>query len=259
MTDERRAIASITVMRGEWDRLPALRRTLAWVSERHIVETSPNLGADEVYEGFAVHHFPLPLGAPFDSARRAANQHVRAPWIFVVDTDERVPLMLADLIVDRLAEWDSRDIDGVWIPRQNHVFGRRLQYSSAWPDYQLRVIRRSAAEFRNRLHSGMPELTSVTRLPPDSSYAIQHYNFESTQDFVDKVNLYTSIEASQSPGRSSPIRAFIHALREFLARYVRMRGYRDGPFGFHYALLMSLYRYLIEAKRWEQQVISRRS
>jgi hypothetical protein len=51
--------------------------------------------------------------------------------------------------------------------------------------------------------------------------------------------------------RTSLRPALVGFLREFLARYVKMKGYRDGLAGLHYSLLMGGYRYLIDSKRWE--------
>lgn len=245
-------VATLTVMRGEANRLPTLRRTLGWCAERHIVETSPELLPSEAYSGFQVHHVPLELGAPFDGARSGALAHIQAPWVFVIDTDERLPTSLVEYVLKAVSSDSSPE--GFWIARQNHVLGHPLRHSSAWPDYQLRLIRTASASFTDQIHDFGPQLSRSETFPARPELAIQHFAFDSTEAFVDKANRYTSIEArqSQSSSRATPAKAALGAIRELFARFIKMRGFRDGRFGLHMSIMMALYRYMAEAKRWER-------
>jgi hypothetical protein len=102
----------------------------------------------------------------------------------------------------------------------------------------------------------MDPITGPTvHLPPDPEVAIHHFSFLSTRQYVDKLNLYSDIEALQSapsPGSHSIPRAIAAGARDFTVRYLKMKGYRDGPEGLHYCVVSALYRYLIEAKLWER-------
>lgn len=247
-------IATLTVMRGELDRMRGLLDDLAWASEHHLVETGsdehPRSGSSKVH----THYYPLPYGAAFDAARGTALPHIRADWVLIVDTDERIPRTLVEHLQAMIPTWERDGTEGVFIARRNHVLGRRLERSSAWPDYQLRLFRTRSASFGNQIHSFAPKLAKEARLAPEDALAIQHFNFESTKDFVAKLNLYSDIEVDQSTETAppSPRRALYKASREFLVRYLRMRGYADGAEGLHYAVMLGIYRYLIESKRWER-------
>lgn len=247
-------IATLTVMRSEIDQLMEMLPTVEWADECHIVETGQDSTATAgVAPGARVHHVPLPLGATFDAARSAALPDVIADWILVVDTDERVPVELAKVLRMRAEEWSAAGLAGVWIPRLNHVFDRPLRYSSVWPDYQLRFMRRDAVSFSPTLHSAASVVGPTHRLAAQERYAIRHHSFRSTAQFLEKVNLYTSIEASQSQAgqKASPAWAVAASAREFLARYVKMKGYRDGAEGLHHAVMWAIYRYLVGSKVWE--------
>lgn len=249
------SLATITVMRGETSRLSGLTETLSWVNERHIVETLPGAAPSEEYAGFSVHLHPLEEGTPFDGARAAAVPHIQANWVLVIDTDERIPRELAEYLERQLPRLEASDVQGAWIPRLNHVLGYALSHSSSWPDYQLRLFRTDAAAFSDKIHDYAPALARSTRFPADRRIAIRHYAFESTEAFVAKTNLYTSVEASQSSqsgAEATPARALWAATREFLARYLKMSGYRDGAYGLHIAVMMAIYRYLSHAKLWER-------
>jgi hypothetical protein len=246
-------LATLTVMRGELDRLPGLLENLAFTSERHFVETGPMSQELRSMPGIAVHHHPLPLGAAFDAARSAALPHIKAPWVLVVDTDERVPASLVEHLLARLPEFEAKGVQGVWVARRNHVLSVPLLHSSAWPDYQLRLFRTSAASFSNQIHSFVPKLEREEKLQAIDALAIRHFNFETTTDFVTKLNVYSGIEAEQSKDTAEPsvVRALYKAGRQAAVRYIKMKGYRDGAEGLHYAVLLGVYQYLIESKRWE--------
>ncbi len=246
-------LATLTVMRGELERLPGLIENLAFASEKHFVETGPMSAELKAWPGLVVHHHPLPLGAAFDAARSEALPHIKAPWVLVVDTDERVPPSLVEHLLARLPELESKGVQGVWVPRRNHVLSAPLLHSSAWPDYQLRLFRTEAASFSNQIHAFVPKLEREEKLPAIDALAIRHFNFETTTDFVTKLNVYSGIEAEQSKETASPsvLRALYKAGRQVAVRYVKMKGYRDGAEGLHYALLLGVYQYLIETKRWE--------
>jgi hypothetical protein len=248
-------IATLTVMRGEVERLPGMLENLSFASERHLVETGPDVSVLAPFEGVQVHHHPLPLGAAFDAARGTALPHIKAEWVLVVDTDERVPASLVEHLRARVPEFEAAGVEGVWIARRNHVLGEPLLHSSAWPDYQLRFLRRDAASFSNQIHGFAPKLKREERLPAMDALAIAHFNFESTLDFVTKLNVYSGIEAEQSKDAVAPSvgRALYKAGREFAGRYLKMKGYRDGAEGLHFAVMLGIYRYLIESKRWERR------
>ena len=245
--------ATLTVMRGELDRMPGLLENIAFATEQHFVETGPSVEPLRAFPGIQVHHHPLPLGAAFDAARSEAIPHVKAPWILVVDTDERIPSSLIDHLLARLPELEADGVEGVWIPRRNHVLNEPLLHSSAWPDFQLRLFKTSAASFSNQIHSFVPKLKKEVHLDAIDALAIRHFNFETTTDFLTKLNVYSGIEAEQSKDTAKPsvARALYKASRQFAVRYVKMKGYRDGAEGLHYAVMLGVYQYLIETKRWE--------
>ena len=253
-------IATLTVMRGEHEQLAQLLASLAWADERHVVETGPDLAGTAAVAAAHdpsahVHHDPRPLGVGFDDARAVALGAIRSTWTLVVDTDERIPAGLVELLRTEAPAWEAAGVSGVWLPRRNFVLETPLAFSSSWPDYQLRFLRTAAAAFTSELHVGSLVDGPTRRLPPDPDRAIRHDNFWSTEQFLSKLNLYSTIEASQEGHARPPTlrHAVVAGGREFLARYVKMRGYRDGGVGFHYAAMYGIYRYLIGAKRWEAE------
>lgn len=250
-------LSTITVMRGEVSAARGLVESLKpVVHQMHFVETATEAASVRELSalGVAVHHHPLPYGMPFDGARNVAVSDISTDWVFIIDTDERLPGSLTAYLQNHLVEWNQRGIDAVYFPRRSHVLGMPLRRSGSWPDYQLRLLRTDVATFRDTLHDFNPAVNRPIYIPERPELAILHYNFDSTFAYVNKINLYSSIEARSTiddlPG-PRPRAALVAALRDFLARYVKARGFLDGRAGLHFAVVMAFYRYLQVAKRGE--------
>jgi (heptosyl)LPS beta-1,4-glucosyltransferase len=93
----------------------------------------------------------------------------------------------------------------------------------------------------------------VIELPPDPKYAFIHFNYVDATHFIEKLNRYTTIEAGSHHSRGSIQRGFALTLKEFLRRYVKQRGYRDGWRGLYLAAAMAFYRLTAVAKRLEAE------
>jgi hypothetical protein len=96
----------------------------------------------------------------------------------------------------------------------------------------------------------------VLRLTPSDGLAIVHFNYVDVHQFLEKLNRYTDIEAAlhyRSPKAGSILRAANRATREFLDRYLRFQGYKDGWRGFYLSALMAMYKLVVAAKVRERQ------
>lgn len=249
-------LAVITVMRGERDLVEALSEDVSWASEWHLVDTADQATPlNLTHHNAHVHHHPLPLGSNFDQARAQAVKSCTARWALVLDTDERVSPGLVARIREQLAGLDANDVHGVWLPRLNHVLGQPMRSPNQWPDWQLRLVRTSSVVFPHEIHQKYEVGGAVERWPADEALAIQHYPFRSTAQFLDKMNIYTTIEASQRPSTPmSPMRAFASSGKYFLVRFLKQRAFKDGQEGLHFCVVSAFVRYLASAKIWEQQL-----
>jgi hypothetical protein len=111
----------------------------------------------------------------------------------------------------------------------------------------------------NYLHV-LPGSRALT-LKFEPGLAIVHFNYLDSQQFIEKLNRYTTIEAEQAferGERKTPIRALLGGVKEFGNRYIAARGFRDGWRGFYLSLFMSFYRLVAAAKLQELKVLGQR-
>lgn len=212
-------------------------------SEDDTVKISQKLGAKIVFHKKTGYVEP---------ARNFAIQSSSGEWILILDADEEVPEALADKLQELIGQEDVPDF--VEIPRKNIIFGKWMQASFWWPDYNIRFFKKGTIKWKDEIHS-KPE-TSGKRLvlPEEEKYAIIHYNYSSISQFVNRLDRYTTIQAKEiyDKGNKFGWSSFISKpVGEFLGRYFANSGYKDGVHGLALCLLQAFSYLIVYLKLWE--------
>lgn len=173
-------------------------------------------------------------------------------WIFILDADELIMPELAKELKN-LMKNDSIAVNGFWIPRKNTIFGKWIQHSGWYPDYQLRLFRRGKGKYQNiHYHEPIAVVGETDKLTEH----LLHYNYEHIGQFLYKcLQVYAPNEAEElirKGYRFSYRDAIRLPLKEFLSRFFAREGYKDGFHGMMLAILMGFYHFTIFAYLWER-------
>jgi glycosyltransferase involved in cell wall biosynthesis len=172
-------------------------------------------------------------------------------WILSLDADERVTPELADEIRKRLA---SQPPEAAFrMPRVTWHLGRWVRSTDWYPDYQLRLYDRRAAEWTGRY---VHEAVAVRGATGDLRGELQHYAYRDISDHLETIDRYTTYAARQmheAGRRAGPQQVVGHPPLAFLRNYIARGGIRDGVPGFIISTLNSYYVFLKFAKLWELQ------
>ena len=185
----------------------------------------------------------LVVRRPFDTyaaQRQAALDSLDAEWIFFVDADERATPELAAEIRARLAA-DQGQVHGYWVPRRNFIAGQETRGGGYFPDYQLRLMRRSHSRYAPR---AVHELVEIDGTVGHLTAPLIHYNYRDWAHFHAKQPGYVRFEAHELARRGirpRPHNFVLQPLREFRRRYITLKGYQDGLHGLRLALWLAWY------------------
>jgi len=235
----------------------ALRSVHGWVDEIIVVDMDSDDRTVEIARSFGARVFRHDRMGYADPARGFAVAQASGDWVLILDADELVTPALSQRLIG-IARSDEADV--VAIPRVNYLLGRPLRHTGWGPeqDRHDRFFKPSYVELRPDVHAYLRVLPAARRLelgfePPA---AIIHFNYATIEQFLERSNRYTAFEADrlmQVRPTSTPARALAAAAREFLRRYIRLQGFRDGWRGFYLSGLMASYRFAVHAKARERR------
>jgi glycosyltransferase involved in cell wall biosynthesis len=196
------------------------------------------------------------------------NLQVETEWLFFLDADEYVTPLLRDEIETSVKD---RSKVGFHIPRRNIFCGRTLKHAWWYPDYQLRLFRRSSGRFEDRL---VHEHVVVNGEAGFLEHPLVHENLKSLDEFRRRHERYAALEAAEILKSRRGLRAGQRAGRffgswperrralktrvwyrlpgrpaiRFVWMYLLKRGFLDGNAGLLYSYLLAQYERQINAK-----------
>jgi len=175
-------------------------------------------------------------------------------WILSLDADERITPELASEIKSEILKSQKSETNGYWIPRKNIIFGKWIQHSIWWPDYQLRLFRKGKGRFPEK---HVHEYLRVEGKTEKLQNPLEHLNYSTVSQYIYKMDkIYTESEVEKIVA-SGKILTWVDAIRfpvnDFLKTFFAEKGYKDGLHGLVLSILQSLYAEVVFAKVWERQ------
>ncbi len=177
----------------------------------------------------------------FGPQKNRALGYASKDWMFSIDADERVTPELRAGIEQAMREGKA---DGYYCPRLSQFCGRFIHHSGWYPDYVLRLFKRSAGRFSDSLvHESVVLTGSTAKLKTP----LLHYSYLTQADVERKVEHYSDAAAQQmfqSGKRSSWIGALLSGGWAFVRTYVLRLGVLDGGAGWNIACMNARTTYL---------------
>jgi glycosyltransferase involved in cell wall biosynthesis len=170
-------------------------------------------------------------------------------WILSLDADERVTPELAAEIQSTLAGPPS--CSGYRMPRVTRHLGRWIRTTDWYPDDQVRLYDRRAAEWTGRhVHEAMSVRGPVGPLRGE----LQHFAYRDIADHLETIDRYTTYaarEMRENGRRAGALDLVVHPPLAFLRNYALRGGIRDGVPGLIISAMNAYYVFLKFAKLWE--------
>lgn len=213
--------------------------SVSWADERLVIlDTRSTDATGEIAERLGARVVPHTF-EDFARQRNFGLHLAQGEWIFYIDTDERCTPALAEEIREVIAR---KECAGWWVPRRNIILGREVHHGGWYPDYQLRLMQRSRAQYD--LSRPVHEVVLLQGAAGYLREPLIHYNYRTMAQFRAKQRQYVGYEAQiryQQGIRPKPWTYFLQPLREFWRRYIALQGYRDGLHGLRLCALVAYY------------------
>jgi glycosyltransferase involved in cell wall biosynthesis len=249
-------ISASIIVRNEESNIAALCETVSWADEIVIVDSDSTDRTVEIARQYTDKVFNREFRG-YKDKHEFADAQTTGDWIFWIDADERVTPELESAI-RALREADAASLpDGFRIARRTRFLGRWIMHSGWYPDYQMRLYRKSASYWDGIApHETARVRGRVETLPGE----FLHYTSDHLSDHHHRSDSYTTLAAEYLYKNGKQVRAMdllVLPIAAFVRTYILKQGFRDGTPGLIIAMLTAYSVFLKYAKVWEKSSSSR--
>jgi (heptosyl)LPS beta-1,4-glucosyltransferase len=244
-------ISASIIVRNEEHNIAAVCETVAWADEIIIVDSDSRDRTVEIARRYTDKVFNRPFRG-YKDKHEFADAQTTGDWIFWIDADERLTPELREAI-EKLRERDPATLpDGFRIRRKTHYLDRWIKHSGWYPDYQMRLYRKSASYWGGIApHQTARVRGRVETLPGE----FLHYTKRNLTEHHLVLDEYTTLAAEhhhENNRRVGAIDLFVLPIAAFIRAYVVKQGFRDGVPGLIIAMFSAYSVFLKFAKTWER-------
>ena len=267
-----------------------LPRTLASVAalvrevggEIIVVDSGSTDRTPEIARQFGAKIFCEPWKG-FAAQKNSALEKASGEWVLSLDADEELDSEAAGALGTALAAWQSAVrltdrvhadnflpdprsapyaeaftaatgaktwVSGFYLRRKNFFLGRWIRRGGFWPDPKLRLFRRHAGRFPERLVHEDAQVTGSTATL--SRGTLLHHAYPTLDSYLEHMNRYSSLGAEMAGASSFSVADIVlRPLATFLYNYVFRLGFLDGREGLLLHLYHACYVSWKYAKAWE--------
>lgn len=235
-------LSVIIITKNEEENIRECLESVKWANEIIILDSGSTDDTVKIAKEYTqhVHCTDWPGYGP---QKQRALELATQEWVLTIDADERVSPELQKKIPLLI---NDEHFDGYKVKRPLIFCGKLIRHANG-TNYQLCLFKRKLAHFT-------PEIVHETIIVDGNISTVEeplyHHSFEYVGDLLEKINLYSSLNAEKrfkQGKKSSLFKAITHGLWMFIRVYFLKRGFLDGKEGFILAVSFaegSYYRYL---------------
>ncbi|MBI2028374.1 MAG: glycosyltransferase family 2 protein [Candidatus Levybacteria bacterium] len=245
--------AVISVFNGEKELNDCLK-SISFADEIIVVNNSSTDRTLDIAKQYTNKIFTKPNNPMLNINKNFGFSKTKGKWILYLDVDERVSEELREEIIHTIRN-DS--VMGYFLPRKNIIFGKWMEHTGWYPDYQLRLFQKGFGKFEEK---HVHEMVSVTGKVGYLKGNLIHYNYSTISQFLQKLQLYASNEAENLIEEGYKFTwhdAISFPVKEFLSRFFARGGYKDGFHGLMLSIFMAFYHFVVFACLWEKMGFER--
>ena len=180
----------------------------------------------------------------FGPSHNEASSLAAYDWILSLDSDE----VLSKELASEILKLSLNSAYLYRLNRENYFNGKHIKCCSGWyPDRIIRLYNRKKTSFSSAaVHEKIEEKDLQVK---DLCYSIRHTPYLTIEDFLTKMQSYSTLFATQNKGKrkASIWTAIFHGVHAFFKSYVLKRGFMGGKEGFIISIYngqTSFYKYL---------------
>lgn len=243
-------ISAIILTKNQEHLIKVCLESVKWADEIVIVDDESTNGILDVARSYTDKIFAHKL-TNFADQRNFAIEKATGDWVLFIDPDERVTKDLRDEIQTVVTQ---SDVAAGAMPRRNFFLGSEQKMVGGWPDYVVRLLKRSSFKgWQGDLHE-QPTFDGKLVHLKNPLIHLTHTDIESmTKKTLEwsKLEAKLRIDANHPP-MTGPrfLKVFVTT---FLDWYIKKGGYKGGTTGTIEAIFQTFSVFMTYVRLWEMQ------
>jgi glycosyltransferase involved in cell wall biosynthesis len=235
------SISAIVITFNEEGNLKECLESLKWCDEIIVVDSNSSDKTTQIAGEFTKNIIIADKNTTtYGEKRNLGITKASGDWVLWIDADERITPKLEDEIKTTINREDA--IDAYMINRKSFFINRFIKHSGWYPDYTLRLFRKSTGIKFNLLqvHESARFEGRTGKLKND----IIHYTVRSFEHYINKLNVYTTLSAEElhvKGKNASVIDIIFRPAFAFFKMYFLKLGILDGYMGLVLCSLSSIH------------------
>ncbi len=226
-------LSAVIITHNAAGQLDDCLNSLSFVSEIIILDSGSDDETGNIAQTYGA-RFIYQKWLGYGPQKQKAVELAKHDWVLCLDADERISEELAASIQSAMEGPQSAAYQ---FPRCNRFMGRWLRHGEGYPDISLRLFNRQHARWSDdSVHEVVETDETVATLEGD----LMHDSASSLQDYLDKQNIYTSLQAEKMnlAGKQAGLgKLLLNPLFRFLKFYLLRLGFLDGIPGLVHILI----------------------
>ena len=228
LADRKLPISLVVITKNEASFLAKCLQSADFVSEIVVVDSGSTDDTVQIAERFGAKVFHQDW-VGFGPQKQFAVNCAKYDWVLCLDADEYLSPKLRESL-QKLFEKDPT-AHAYRFPRCNKFLGRFLRHGEGYPDLSMRLFNRQCAHWSE-------DLVHEKIVPNDLDFQVgrlegdlMHESGESISKYIEKQNVYTSIQAKlmlEQGKKASATKIVISPLVRFFKFYFIKGGFMDG-------------------------------
>ena len=242
-------ITAVIICFNEEDKIERCLRSVAWVDEVIVVDS---FSTDSTLERVRKHTSKVyqHTWEGMISQKKFATSMASNDWILSLDADEELSGGLIREIKETFSA-DSQKPDAYIMPRKALYLDRWINHCGWFPDYKLRLFKKSKAAWGGVEPHDEVFVSGEKRFLKNDLY---HYSFDDIADHINRMNSYTTInsqELMKKGVKCGPFKPLLRSFYAFIKMYFLKKGFMDGVPGLVVCMISSFHVFAKYAKLWE--------
>lgn len=243
-------LSVIVITKNEEERIRACLESIRWADEIIVCDNGSQDKTLEIAKSYTNKIFSFDE-EDFASLRKKGVEKSSGDWMLFVDSDERVLEPLQKEIEVKIA---FEEFSAYAISRRNIIFGTEVKYGPFWPDWVIRLLKRSQFE------TWVGKVHEYPKFKGELGYLenpLLHLTHRDIDQIVLKSLEWSKIDAKLRLEANHPKMTGLRFLRilttELFNQGIKRRGFFNGTIGVMDSILQVFSMFITYVRLWQLQ------